>query len=466
MANTFYEKDMSALITEYNASISQAKNTNRRNGAVPSKAEYGFYVKAAEAARKISSINVQQRAVYRQWAERAAMNERKAMEILRVLVPDYGKKTEEQQQTENTVSASGADSSAESSTLSGSAAAAPASSTSSQSDVKPAQAQTKATASGFTTRNASEDVSAETIEKWYQEKPKHGFDDIVGMEDLKEIIQSEILDNIGWEGTDKLLRISSLKSFLFYGPFGTGKSFFIEAIAKELMDRGFKFIKLTGSDVHDSYVGVGEKKVKTAFLEAVDNAPCVIYFDEFENMCVRRDGNAEGHEKRLTVSFMESYNIIVNADKPVVFLAATNYPDKIESAMLSRILTYVLVPLPSEEVRCKYFNDFFKKTEIKCSDDINADIMADVTDNYSFRDLKKLTDGIKQSIKRAAKEQFAVYDENNKILSKESDENTSRAIIEGKLTLTKEMFENVKNSFSPEKKGDILASLEAFEKKI
>ena len=436
MANTFYEKDMSALITEYNASISQAKNTNRRNGAVPSKAEYGFYVKAAEAARKISSINVQQRAVYRQWAERAAMNERKAMEILRVLVPDYGKKMEEQQQTENTASASGADSSAESRTSSGSAAAAPASSTSSQSDAKPAQAQTKATASGFTTRNASEDVSAETIEKWYQEKPKHGFDDIVGMEDLKE------------------------------RPFGTGKSFFIEAIAKELMDRGFKFIKLTGSDVHDSYVGVGEKKVKTAFLEAVDNAPCVIYFDEFENMCVRRDGNAEGHEKRLTVSFMESYNIIVNADKPVVFLAATNYPDKIESAMLSRILTYVLVPLPSEEVRCKYFNDFFKKTEIKCSDDINADIMADVTDNYSFRDLKKLTDGIKQSIKRAAKEQFAVYDENNKILSKESDENTSRAIIEGKLTLTKEMFENVKNSFSPEKKGDILASLEAFEKKI
>ena len=28
MAATFYEKDMSALITEYNANISQAKNTN------------------------------------------------------------------------------------------------------------------------------------------------------------------------------------------------------------------------------------------------------------------------------------------------------------------------------------------------------------------------------------------------------------------------------------------------------
>ena len=192
----------------------------------------------------------------------------------------------------------------------------------------------------------------------------------------------------------------------------------------------------------------------------------MIFFDEFENMCVRRDGNAEGHEKRLTVSFMESYNIIVNADKPIVFLAATNYPDKIESAMLSRILTYVLVPLPSEEVRCKYFNDFFSKTKIKCSDNIQAEFMADVTDNYSFRDLKKLTDGIKQSVKKAAKEQFAVYDENNNLLPHESDENAANAIIEGKLTLTNEMFENVKNSFSPEKKGDILASLEAFEKKI
>ena len=103
---------------------------------------------------------------------------------------------------------------------------------------------------------------------------------------------------------------------------------------------------------------------------------------------------------------------------------------------------------------------------IKCSDNIQAEFMADVTDNYSFRDLKKLTDGIKQSVKKAAKEQFAVYDENNNLLPHESDENAANAIIEGKLTLTNEMFENVKNSFSPEKKGDILASLEAFEKKI
>ncbi len=450
---TFYESDMSKLNIEYNSYVAQAKNTNRRNGFVPSKEEYNFYVSAAEVAHKISDMNVQQRAVCRQWAERASMCERKAMELLKILAPNYGAATN------NVAAASTVAEETATSVVKGSS--------SSQTVTKKEETQAQTAAgNGFTTRNASEDVSAETIAKWYQEKPNHGFEDIVGMEDLKAEIQSEILDNIGWEGTDELLHISKLKSFLLYGPFGTGKTFFIEAIAKELMDRGFKFIKLTGSDVHDSYVGVGEKKVKTAFLEAVDNAPCVLYFDEFENMCVRRDGNAEGHEKRLTVSFMESYNIIVNADKPIIFLAATNYPDKIESAMLSRILSYVLVPLPSEEVRCKYFNDFLKKTKIQCDNDINPEMMADVTDNYSFRDLKKVTDNLKLTIKKEAQKQFSIYDDKGKILAKESDENTTKAIAEGKILMTKTLFDNVKNAFSPEKKGDILASLEEFEKKI
>lgn len=446
MASTFYENDMSKLSNEYNACIAQAKNTSRRNGYVPSKEEYEYYVSAAEIAHKISNLNVQQRAVCKQWAERATNNEKKAMELLKVLAPDYGRKAEVK-------TASDTDDQ-------------PVTSMPKSSSSTKAENQLQTTVGNFTTRNASEDVPAETIEKWYQKQPNHGFDDIVGMDDLKATIKSEILNNIGWDSTDELLHILKSKSFLFYGPFGTGKTFFIEAIAKELMEKGFKFIKLSGSDVHDSYVGVGEKKVNTAIREAVDNAPCVLFFDEIDNMCARIDGNTEGHEKRLSIAFRESYDMIVNSNKPIVFLAATNYPDRIDSAMLSRIKEYILVPLPSEEVRYKYFDDFLKKTKIKCSDDISVEDMVDATDNYSFRDLQKVTDGLKSLVKKKAKEEFSVYDENKKILQKESDENVADAIIQGKIMMTKELFDSVKNSISPEKKSDILASLEAFEKKI
>ena len=452
MANTFYDNDMSRLSTEYNTFIAQAKNTNRRNGYAPSKEEYEYYVSASEVARKISAMNASQRAVSKQWTERAHLCEQRALELLKVLRPQ-----------------------AESKPAAAPAAAPDAASSAGAADnndrnrstqsASQAKGSVTTTSSGFTTRNASEDVSAETIEKWYKPMPDHGFDDIVGMDDLKQQIKEEILDNIGWEDTDDLLKISKLKSFLFYGPFGTGKSFFIEAIAKELMEKGFKFIQLSGADVHDSYVGVGEKVVRTAFQEAVDNAPCLLFCDEFENMCAERDGNSEGHEKRLSVAFMEAYNLLGSAKKPIVFLAATNYPDKIEHAMLSRINSYILVPLPSEEVREKYFNDSVGKL-IHFGDDVDASYMADVTDNYSFRDLKKVSNKLKVVVKNMARDSFSVYDDDGNRIAEESDKQVSDAIREGKVVITKDLFDSVRESEKPEKKSDILASIEEFEKKI
>lgn len=445
--DTFYDKQMSELCREYNAYVAQAQNTNRRNNYTVSVDEYKFYIKAAETARKISNLNASERAVFQQWSDRAVMNERKAIQIYNILNPqkpeepekpapqDSGKKSSQpaQPQPERNVPTSAK------------------------------EGQYVTTASGFRTRNASDDVSAETIEKWYQEKPNHGLADIVGMEDMKKTITEEIIENIGWDKTDALLDIPALKSFLFYGPFGTGKSHFVEAVARELMDKGFKFIKLTGSDVHDSYVGVGEKIVQTAFKEAVDNAPAILYFDEFENMCPEREKTTEGHEKRLTVAFMEAYNIINNSDKPIVFLAATNYPDKVEHAMLSRIITNVPVPLPSEEVRLEFFK---KKTAgFMLEDGFDYEYMADVTDNYSFRDLKKIVDRLKLTVKSEAKKRFTVYDDAGNRLPEESDESVSNAIAEGRIRVTKEMFDQIYNTTPPEKKSEILASIEAFENK-
>lgn len=445
--DTFYEKEMSQLCRDYNAYIAQAQNMNRRNGYEPTMNEYQLYLKAAEVARKIANINTAQRALYKQWSERTGMCEQKAVNIYKVLNPETEKK-----EHPSIAKMDNAD------------------------KIFPQQDQVSSsfdnvnsnvgyvvTASGFKTKNASEDVTAETIEKWYESKPSHSIDDVVGMEEIKQTIKEELLDNVGWDETDAYLKIPQLKSFLFYGPFGTGKTYFIEAVARNLMDKGFRFIHLLGSDVHDSYVGVGEKIVKTAFKEAVDNAPCVLYFDEFDLMCAERSAGSESHEKRLSGAFMEAYNIIKNSNKPIVFLAATNYPDRIEHAMLSRIMTFVLVPLPSEEIRLEYFKKSL--SGIKLEDGFDYEYMADMTDNYSFRDLSKITDKIKIMIKSQSKQQFSLYDDQGNIMQKESDQNVKRALAEGETVLTKELYDNVQSILIPEKKSDILASIKAFENK-
>ena len=160
---------------------------------------------------------------------------------------------------------------------------------------------------------------------------------------------------------------------------------------------------------------------------------------------------------------MEAYNIITTCEKPVVFMAATNYPDKIEKAMLSRIMTFVRVPLPSEDVRTDYFRRNLKG--ISLGGDIDEAYMADVTDNYCFRDLDKISVLIDQNIKRLAIERFAVRDESGRINKEISDELVANAIADGSVTLGRELFDEILSACPPEKKSDILASIEAFEKK-
>ena len=316
----------------------------------------------------------------------------------------------------------------------------------------------------FTSKNASKEVPLETIKNWYQDKPNHGLDDVVGMDELKEEVRKVILDNIGWEKLEKKYKLPTLKSYMFYGPFGTGKTYFVEGLAKELMDRGFQFLKLDGADLHGKYVGSGEKTLKAAFMEAIDCAPSILFFDEFDNVCVERDSKtAEGHEKRLTNEFIQAYNLLKSSDKTVVFMAATNYPDKIDGAMLSRILSFFLIPLPSEELRKLYFEDSLKS--ISLSDDIGFDYMADVTDNYSVRDLEKVSFIIINDLMYIAKSKYAVRDKNGEFLPEESFEKVDEAFSMGKVVLTKDMFDTILEKNPPEKKEDILESLRAFEAK-
>lgn len=447
MSESYYARTMKELLDRYNSFTAQAQNTARRKRE-PSPEEYQLYLQAAETARQISVLNSSSETFHRQWEEKAVDAEKKAIDVYKKLHPPAVKPA-----PVNVVQPVQP------------AAYKPAGQTATQSAVQSAKKGNYVTTqSGFTTKNANSDVTAEMIEKWYRtEKPKHTLDDVVGMEAMKTTIRRELLDNIGWDKTDAYLKIPMLKSFLFYGPFGTGKSFFIEAVAGELMEMGFRFIQLSGADVHDSYVGVGEKVVKAAFQEAVDNAPCILYMDEFENMCSDRAESKEGHEKRLSVAFMEAYNIITTCEKPVVFMAATNYPDKIEKAMLSRIMTFVRVPLPSEDVRTDYFRRNLKG--ISLGGDIDEAYMADVTDNYCFRDLDKISVLIDQNIKRLAIERFAVRDESGRINKEISDELVANAIADGSVTLGRELFDEILSACPPEKKSDILASIEAFEKK-
>ena len=435
-----YNDLMNDKTRQYQNLVRRAEILNRDNGGKATKEEGRLYREAAAVCEEIVNLNRSNRSTEERWRMLQRDCEAEVDRIVNELAPPAPPATQ---------AAGPAQAAANAATIpvragSGSAAAGGVSKT----------------ASGFTTKNASKDVPADTIEKWYKNKPGHSLQDVIGMDDQKNML-CQAINDMNWELTGSALGLSPFHSFFFYGPPGCGKSYLIEAFTADMMEKGFKFLQLTGSEIHASLVGVAEKTVQAAFAEAIDNEPCILYIDEIDNVCVNRDNpHIEGHEKRLTVAFLEAYNMLKTARKRVVFVGATNHPEMVDEAMLDRI-TLIRVPLPDVKVRESYFERNF--SEVHPQGDFTYGDMASLTDNYSFRDLDHLKDGILRKLLPQITEEYRVLDAGGEVNIKSTDAAASDAINEGKVILTKEMFEETRAMFHPSSKVNIRAALEQFE---
>lgn len=74
---------------------------------------------------------------------------------------------------------------------------------------------------------------------------------------------------------------------LLYGPPGCGKTLLAKAVSNESRAN---FISVKGPELLNKYVGESEKAVRGVFARARNSAPCVVFFDELDALCPRRDG--------------------------------------------------------------------------------------------------------------------------------------------------------------------------------
>lgn len=439
MSGSSYMQSMEEKTTRYNNLVRQAERINYNNNGKASKEEAEFYYQAVKVCEEIMNLNLSQRAVYVQWQLRRQNCENTVKKICDAIAPPSPTPKPAPEAPAR-------------------AADIPQRAGSDPMTKGPGQ-----TGSGFQTKNAVKDVPAETIEGWYQEKPRHSLDDVTGMDELKERLRDEAA-SIGWNRIDEVLHISPVQSYFFYGPPGTGKTYLIEAFASELMDRGFKYIRLLGGDIHASLVGVAEKTVQIAFKEAIDNEPCLIFIDEIEDVCIDRNSSkAEGHEKRLTVAFLEAYNLLRESGKRVIFMGATNHPGQVDSAMLDRV-KLIRIPLPDEEAREAWFAR--KLDTLTLEDGFSFSDMAAATDNYSYRDLIRLQDAIAIKTKRRTIEHYRVETNSGDLDQEQTDIAGSGALLGGAMILTRALFDETRVEIPPSDKSRSLTELRDFEENI
>lgn len=299
-------------------------------------------------------------------------------------------------------------------------------------------------------------ISDEVVEAWFRESPKHGFDQVSGMAPLVRKLRGYV-HNVAASRFKEHMGVGRAHSFFLYGPPGCGKTYIIEAFVHELKKHGYSYMKLTGADIHASLVGEAEKRVERAFLEARKHAPCILFIDEIESVCRNRsEPNLPNHALNTTNSFLNAYNDMVSDDKPVIFIGATNYPQRVDIAMADRA-EMIQVPLPdlaAKENKLRMMLD----GKLTLAPGFTYADMAEETDNYSYRDFSRLlvnlTDAMMEQL-------LPIYGEDD-----EAADAMIEAVVSGEFPLTPSLYRKVLDSFQPSKKDEIIRSLNAWDDEI
>jgi transitional endoplasmic reticulum ATPase len=238
--------------------------------------------------------------------------------------------------------------------------------------------------------SSSEDDKDGIPKDWtLSEKPKLRFDDIAGLDDVKEQIRIKMIFPFTFPDKAKKYKVKTGGGILLYGPPGTGKTMIGKAVAGEL---DATFFAIAPAEILNKWVGESEKNIRKLFETARNCAKAVVFIDEVESLIPkRRDAEAGGVMARVVPQILSELDgFEAREGQNVMFMGATNEPWNIDYAMLrpGRLDEKVYVGLPDLAARRRILELNLK--DIPISDDVERDALAVRLEGYSGADVAYL----------------------------------------------------------------------------
>ncbi|KAH3686214.1 hypothetical protein WICPIJ_002814 [Wickerhamomyces pijperi] len=182
--------------------------------------------------------------------------------------------------------------------------------------------------------------------------PDSTYDMVGGLtkqiKEIKEVIElpvkhPELFESLG---------IAQPKGVILYGPPGTGKTLLARAVAHHTE---CKFIRVSGSELVQKYIGEGSRMVRELFVMAREHAPSIIFMDEIDSIGSSRGGSSGGGDSEVQRTMLELLNQLDGFEnsKDIKIIMATNRLDILDPALLrpGRIDRKIEFPAPTVTAR-------------------------------------------------------------------------------------------------------------------
>ncbi len=230
--------------------------------------------------------------------------------------------------------------------------------------------------------------------------PSTTFDDVVGMEDVKKLIRSRIIDQVRYPELYDQYGLKGGTGVLLFGLPGTGKTTIARAIAHEI---GAPLYTVQLSDVLNKWVGESEKRIRQLFEKARSTPTALIFFDDFDALGMERqdDGN---HNNKVVVELINQMDGFRKNENTIVLLAATNKPWMIDSALMrpGRFEHHIYVPLANHEARIALVQKNLGSVPVDPGLDMDA--VSDLLKGYNGADIVSVVNTAKVAGVQRSKE--------------------------------------------------------------
>ncbi|MCZ7381266.1 MAG: AAA family ATPase, partial [Candidatus Methanoperedens sp.] len=217
---------------------------------------------------------------------------------------------------------------------------------------------------------------------------------------------------------------------LLYGPPGTGKTLIAKAVAHRAKAT---FIRMSGSELVQKYIGEGARLVRDVFDLAREKAPSIVFIDEIDAVGSRRtyDGTTGSSEVNRTMVQLLAELDGFDARGEVKIVAATNRIDLLDPALLrpGRFDRIIEIPMPDAEGRKEILRIHTRNMKLE---NVDLDEFVEMTNGLSGADLKAIVTEAGMFVIRRKGRAVTMQDFKdayNKVLIKETKEEVAGMFV-------------------------------------
>nr|XP_056711011.1 ribosome biogenesis protein SPATA5 [Euleptes europaea] len=163
-------------------------------------------------------------------------------------------------------------------------------------------------------------------------EPKVTYDSIGGLGNQLKTIREIIELPLKNPALFRNYGIPPPRGVLLYGPPGTGKTLIARAVANEA---GAHVTTINGPEIISKFYGESEARLRRIFSEAALCRPSIIFIDEIDALCPKREGAQNEVERRIVASLLTLMDGIGSEgnEGQLLVLGATNRPHALDPAL-------------------------------------------------------------------------------------------------------------------------------------